>query len=394
MARVKAKIKHELLIWAREEAGLDRDVAAKKIGIDVERLIEWEEGKDAPTINQLRKTAEVYKRPLAVFYLPEVPTRFRVMQDFRRLPGEVAGVYSSELRLEFRTASLNRDTALGLYKELGEEPSRFNLKVNLNDDPENVGQRLREYLGVDIYIQQNWRDARIAFRAWRERIEAAGVLVFQITTVPVSEVRGFAMAEPILPVIAVNRKDAYAGRVFSMLHELCHVALGQGGICDYEEDGGRAVEDAQIEVFCNSVAGAALVSKRDITGHEMVLANKGKMAWSDEALEGLARDFCVSREVVLRRLLVFGLTSENFYREARRRLLAEYEALRKAQQEAQEKGEYKRNMPLETVGRLGPNFIKLVIETYHQKRISLSEVSSFLGVGIKHIPKIELLVGT
>lgn len=89
--RVEALITPALLVWARETAGFDIPTAAKKIGVQPDRLAGWEQGQRRPSIPQLRKLANVYKRPIAVFYLPEPPAAEAVIRDFRRLPGSVTG---------------------------------------------------------------------------------------------------------------------------------------------------------------------------------------------------------------------------------------------------------------------------------------------------------------
>jgi transcriptional regulator with XRE-family HTH domain len=54
-----------MLIWARERAGLRLEDAAVKLDIAVEGLEQWEQGAERPSIAQLRKVGEVYKRPPA-----------------------------------------------------------------------------------------------------------------------------------------------------------------------------------------------------------------------------------------------------------------------------------------------------------------------------------------
>ncbi len=89
--RVEAMVQPELLVWARTSAGLSLDQAAKKVQVGPGRLESWESGKGRPTVRptvkQLRKLGNAYKRPIAVFYLPEPPKDFQPMKDFRRLPG-------------------------------------------------------------------------------------------------------------------------------------------------------------------------------------------------------------------------------------------------------------------------------------------------------------------
>jgi len=85
--RIYAVAKPELLRWAREDARYSIPEAAKKLNTSADRLLSFERGENRPTIKQLRNLANIYKRPLAVFFLPEPPKDFQAMRDFRRLPG-------------------------------------------------------------------------------------------------------------------------------------------------------------------------------------------------------------------------------------------------------------------------------------------------------------------
>lgn len=64
MASVKALIEPGLLAWARGTANLEPLAAARKIKVPEGRIEEWESGKQAPTIAELRRASEVYNRPL------------------------------------------------------------------------------------------------------------------------------------------------------------------------------------------------------------------------------------------------------------------------------------------------------------------------------------------
>ncbi len=70
MAGIKALVKPELLLWARDRAKVKVEDAAKAAAVSVERLEAWENGGEAPTLGQLRCLANKYHFPLAVFYLP------------------------------------------------------------------------------------------------------------------------------------------------------------------------------------------------------------------------------------------------------------------------------------------------------------------------------------
>ena len=68
--RFKATINPALLTWARSTASYEIPEAAEKLKIDADALAAWEAGAEQPSIAQLRKIASLYKRPLAVLYLP------------------------------------------------------------------------------------------------------------------------------------------------------------------------------------------------------------------------------------------------------------------------------------------------------------------------------------
>jgi Zn-dependent peptidase ImmA (M78 family) len=387
---VKAIVKPELLVWARRSARLSVEETARKILVKEEQVAAWERGEEQPSIPQLRKLGRAYKRPLAVFFLPKPPKTFDALRDFRRLPAEMAGRQSPELAFEIRRARARREIALDLYQELvGEPPKPFSAMASLEEDPETVAGRVREQLAVKPEEASSWKTIYDAFNRWRAALEETGVLVFQAEDVESSEVRGFSLSESLFPVVVVNIKDAVVGRIFSMLHETAHLMLRQGGLCDFEEESPRAQE--RIEVFCNRVAGAALMPQASVLAEDVVRQHKG-MQWSDDEIALLAQRFRVSREAFLRRLLVLGKTTEDFYRKKRKDLQAQHEA-------QQEEIEQRKALGIETggfappdrmaVSKAGPFFVRLVLDSYHQEKITANDLSSFLEVRLKHIPKIE-----
>jgi Zn-dependent peptidase ImmA (M78 family) len=386
MASIKAKVTPELLAWARRSAGYALEEAAKKINnISAEKLAAWEEGIDQPTVKQLYKLAEVYKRPVGTFFLSELPQDFTIPRDFRRLPGEVAGVYSPALRRQIRLAEERRGTALELFEDLGEEPPAFSLAATLDDDPDEVASRIREALGVDPAGQFSWRDPQRyrPFKQWRTRIENLGVLVFQATGVETQEMLGFSFAEPILPVIALNRKIRPNGRIFTLLHEFVHLMLSQSSICDIDEEQPRPPEEQRIEVFCNRVAGAALVPAELLLREEIVAARPAaRREWDEEDIKALALRFSVSREVIVRRLLIAGRTTEEFYRHKRREYFQPPEV-----GDGQAGGP--ENRAVRALSTLGTSFITLVLESHQQGHLTLSQVSGLIGERVKWVPEIE-----
>jgi Zn-dependent peptidase ImmA (M78 family) len=388
--RIKASVNSSVLAWARVTAGYELAIVAAKLKFDEERLRMWETGEDQPSIPQLRKLAELYKRPLAVLYLPEPPLTFQPLHDFRRLSDIGSRHFSPALTLEIRRAHQRRELALEMLGETGGDAPTFSLDTALGANFEDVGHAIRNALSIDYNTQAKWRNPRIAFLAWRARIEALGVLVFQASNVERDEASGFAYWAESLPFMVVNRKDVYARRTFSLLHELAHLMLHQSGVSDLDLDAPRPLNDQRIETFCNQVAAETLMPRASFLSEQLIAERgAGIHDWSDEAITLLSQTYSVSREAIVRRLLTFGRASQVFYQSKRIQYATEFRKLQEAQKEQSDKKPIPRNMPREIVANLGRTLVGLVLESYHQDRLSLSEVSGYLGVKTRHLDGIK-----
>lgn len=370
-ARTLAIVKPELLVWAREDAGYDLETAAKKIGVKPEKLAACEQGRERLTVNQLRNLSNVYKRPLAFFYLPAPPKSDIHLQDFRQFSEEEQQKLSPELRFELRRAKARRDVALGLFDDLDITPSVFQAIASLDESAETVGKRIREVLNVTFEQQLGLHGDYDALHFWRDSIEARGVLVFQ-ASVSKSQMRGCSMWFSPLPIVIMNAKDSPYGRVFTMAHEVCHLMLRSAGLCDLGND--------RVEVFCNAAAGEALVPSELLLSEKAVRSN-GIHGWSDEELQILSKRYSVSPEVILRRLLTLGKTTEDFYQFKKREWA----------KSAKTGGGFA-PVPLRAVAASGKTFVRLVLDSYHQNKISSTDAAQYLGVKLKHLGNIESAV--
>ena len=72
---VKAPINGAVLRWARESIGIAPERAAKRANAAIDIYKKWESGEDVPSMPRLRKLANLFKRPLPVFFLPHAKRR-------------------------------------------------------------------------------------------------------------------------------------------------------------------------------------------------------------------------------------------------------------------------------------------------------------------------------
>jgi Zn-dependent peptidase ImmA (M78 family) len=389
----EALVEPDILRWARDTAGLSVDEAAHSLQTHPERVQAWEDGDEHPSMAQLRRMATTYRRLLSDFYLPKAPDEASLPHDFRRMPGEVAFRYSKALRYQLRMARERRALALDLAAEQDIEVPQLTGHLQLGTDTERTGAELRRLLGVTLDMQRAWRDPRASYNGWRGAIERAGMLVFQVAGIAPREMLGFSLPDRPLPVIGVNRKLAPNGRTFTLLHESVHVFLGESSICDIEEGELRPPQEQRTEVFCNAVAGAALVPRDTLLNHPLVARHPDRpRQWGEDELSTLARAFGVGRLVILRRLLTFGRTTDDFYGARHKAYGGLLDA--SAVTTTSEDEEYRRNMPQEVVSDLGRPFTRLVMESYDNTYTSLSDVSRYLGLRAQKVDKLRALLVT
>ena len=261
----------EILVWARETAGLTLQDAVVKVGISdawgvaaADRLVALERGEEEPTRPVLVRMARHYRRPLLAFYLAAPPPRGDRGADFRTLPVARSSRMDGLIDALVRDVRSRQRMVRALLEAEDEAQSLpfVGALTGLEGAPagtdrlsRRAAKSLRQVLGDDLnarYYEQP--SPQEAFALLRSRTEDAGVFVLlkgdlgsYHTTIPVDVFRGFAIADDIAPFVVINDKDSIPAWSFTLLHELVHLLLGQTGISGANPGTG-------IEEFCNNVA--------------------------------------------------------------------------------------------------------------------------------------------
>jgi Zn-dependent peptidase ImmA (M78 family) len=227
------------------------------------------------------------------------------------------------------------------------------------------------------------------FDFWRRKLEGKDTLVFVIggphNIVDTNEMRGFAIARNEVPVIVINGRDSsQGGKCYTLLHELAHVLLGESALTN--GDGGTA-EEQGIERFCDAVAAAALMPS-DLMLSFAQVKQAGERRWSDDDLRTMANSIGVSREAFLLRLVTMRRASWDFYMSRRKKFQDDHEAATAARALAPKK-KVMIKRPILLMSWNGRGFTRLVLRSYYDNRITLNDVSSYLGAKVKHIPALE-----
>lgn len=321
MAIAYAHINPDTLRWARERAQLSIDALAKKLNTSEEILQAWENGDKKITIKQAKTVAEKTYVPFGYLFLKKTPEDKLPIPDLRTIDGEKVRQPSAEL-LKIVQIVLSQQH---WYKEYlnaqGETKNTTIGRFSIKDSISVIVDDMRSALNVDPHpVRGNWEDY---LRNLVNRIEEAGILVVRqgdlghhSKPLSVEEFRGFAIFDEIAPVIFVNQSDVPSARLFTLIHELAHIWIGQSGVSD-----GNTNTHRQEEVLCNAVAAEFLVP-----GDEFLPLWKDLQDWRDN-LPYLEAHFRVSTWVLARRALTFNLISNSQYNEYIAFVKRQYERL-------------------------------------------------------------------
>ena len=388
-ARVMSKANPAMLRWARETRGYSLEVAAGSLDVEKDLLEKAERGEDRLSFAQLRKAADKYKRPLAVFFLPEPPRSRPRVTDFRRLPESMGHELSPALLLQVRRLSYKRSIAIRLSEFAGAVNWNFVGSRQVSEDPENVGTEVRRLLDLPLEITSRWREPYARMNGWRSAIERTGTLVFIVQRMPIIEMRGMSIAEAPFPLLAVNRADAPGPRLFSLLHEFTHILIGRSSLCDdFVEDEYRNDDEARrIEVFCNAVAAASLMPQnafRSAAAQER-MRSQTSGRWEEGSIRMIADKFGVSAESALRRLLDLGLAHQDEYDSFRREWQSRPIPVI-TDEEERSFGEYGHDVVLRTQGK---NYVRMVLDAMHQEAIGITDAADYLDMKLKHLAALE-----
>jgi Zn-dependent peptidase ImmA (M78 family)/transcriptional regulator with XRE-family HTH domain len=367
------RIAPEILIWARETAGLSVDAAAKKLGVSAHRLTEFEQGVREPTRNQIVAMSKRYYRPLVAFYLSKRPDDSERPQDFRSLPDHPSPGAEALVSALVRDVLSRQRLVKSALEELEEDkPLLFVGSAQIASGSDQVVKSLQNLLGV---ARQDFRAQRTvdeAFSLLRSAAEKAGVFVLLMgnlgthhTDIDVQVFRGFALADSIAPFVVINEKDSRAAWSFTLLHELVHILLGDTGISGYD---GKA----EVEKFCDTVAAQFLLERSELS--EIGLVDRPNTRTLGERISTFSGARNLSRKMVAYNLLRADLIGGKLYRE----LAAIFDSERKRRKEEDDR-------------EGGPNYY--VVRRHRLGSSLISSVDRMIAAGVLTTPKAGMVLG-
>ena len=310
MGRARMPVTPAVLRWARERARHSiRDLSGK-----FPQLKSWEQGEASPTLKQLENFAKATHVPLGYLFLSKPPEEKKPIADFRRIGGGQSDDFSSDLLDTIYDHQERQDWYRDHLLSLGKAPLGFIGSVKPSASVIKTAASIAKTIGFSIVERQKLKSWEEALRVFIERVSEAGVLVMVNGIVghnthrklDPQEFRGFALSDPIAPLIFINGADTKAAQMFTLAHELAHLWLGETALSD--TDASTIDHDQDVELWGNKVAAELLVPMSSIR------QEYSKNTTLSKEIDRLAHFFKVSKLVILRRLYDAGeLTSNKFF---------------------------------------------------------------------------------
>lgn len=322
----QAFVNPTMLSWARRRAGLAVSALARKLGVDPEKISAWETGELMPTFRQAQQFAHHTYIPFGYLFLRQPPEEVLPIPDLRTVGDHAPETVSLNLRDTLHDV-MQRQAWYRDYQQ--EREAETAMVVGCM-----AGERHAAVLATDMKTRMKLpaRPERGTWEAYMRdlvtRIEALGILVMRNSMVgsnthrglEVREFRGFAIVDRYAPVIFINTADCPEARLFTLIHELAHIWLGESGISDASPQNTH-----ETEKLCNAVAAEFLAPEEEFE----TLWQHDMPSWRAN-LPMLSAHFHVSQWVIARRAHELGyITAEEYWRYVNERL-AEHKARDKA----------------------------------------------------------------
>jgi Zn-dependent peptidase ImmA (M78 family) len=377
----KITISASVLKWARKTLyGGNIDEAAIKIGITTIELSGWETNDPTITVSQLKKISKAYKRHISVLLL-KTPPISQQPPSFRKLPDFDRATFERVTFLAIRQAQEIQNNAIYLLE------NKQNIFLEeLRKSSNNVQtliQKTIELLNMDEETRLKAKTSREQLIVWKRLLEARGIIVLELSF-PTKDARAFVLFDKTAPIIVLNSKDTDNGQIFSLFHELGHLALGQ---TDIDKEFNLGITQQNDEFFCNSFSALFLVPD-NLLKQQIV----GATRFDDDYVKELAHHYKVSISVIWRKLRDNNLIDKTTFNRVKHRL-SRFEAFSQPNQKRIFKANKNTHLYIK-IKRKSEFFINEVFGAFNQNRITYYDVLNYIDINSKALPQLQRLMFT
>ena len=378
----KAVINASRLKWCLESLELPQNIFAEKLKISIKTIEAVWQNEPSLTIKQLQRVAKFFNRSMLFFINPNEIKEEKILSPQFRTINNRKPIHSRKIRFFIEQVEKHRKIYLSLLEDLEDEFVSEWYPNNLSLIKKNNIER--------SVVIRDWLDLndKLEFKDLREKIEEKGIMVFVSNSfngswqIAKNElVRGFSLYYDVLPIIVI-KKQSEGAQAFTLFHELVHLLLHKNSVLDYEDD---YHSDSGIEKEANRIAGNILIPDNFIENINIKELINLEVNQIDKYLDNFSKNWCVSNEAILVRLLHKNLINKSLY--------ISYQNFRdylfRKKKEEPKNGfprSYRHREPLNIFGK---QYVYTVLEAYHSQHITLAKTSTYLdNIKIEDVHKL------
>lgn len=259
MATRIENINSNIIEWAITRAGYELE----EFYIDFPKIKEWLDGISKPTIKQLEDFTHKVHVPFGYMFLNEPPKEILPIPFFRTGKPNIdkvsLNVYHTIQIIQERQNWLTNYLEESDYKDLN-----FVGKFDKNSNYKEIVNDIRNTLKLPINWANKLPNWEQALDYLTMQIEETGIIVTfngivgnnTRRKIEVDECRGFVLVNSKAPFLFINSADAKAAQMFTIIHEVAHIWLGESAGFDNNK---MLPADDPIEKLCDKVAAEFLV---------------------------------------------------------------------------------------------------------------------------------------
>ena len=257
--RTEVNINIDMITWAINRAGLD----LSDFMIKFPNIEKWLQAKKSPTVKQLEKFSHKVHLPFGYLFLQEPPEEKLPIPFFRTNSADdkkvSVNVYDTILLMQQRQNWLRDYLKDNEYENLD-----FVGKFKGKDDYLQIVADIRKTIGLEYEWANSLRTWEEALEYLTSKIEESGIIVVfngvvennTQRPIKVEECRGFVLVDDIAPLMFINAADSKAAQLFTIVHELAHIWMGQSAGFDFRQ---LMPANNPIEILCDKIAAEFLV---------------------------------------------------------------------------------------------------------------------------------------
>ena len=339
----------------------------------IEYLHLWISGKKKPTFNQIEKVSKATGIPLGYFFLEHPPQEDLSFVEYRTVDSVELEHPSRNLIDVMHDMDQIQNWMRDYLISEGTAPLDYVGIFQKETSCKTFSQEVRNLLNLPLEWYKTTKSAENSFKLMRKAISNIGTIVMMSGIVgsnthrplSIDEFRAFSVVDEYAPLIFINSNDSTNGKLFSLLHEFCHICIGENSLFNDRYSTERKIRKA--ETLCNAVAAEILVPQQVFVREWTTIIQEHDQ---EQAINLLARSFKCGPTVIARKAYDNAFIQYELYQKTAKLAVQFYNDNR---QRLKERGEGGGDYYRTTASKIDQRFFRMLVGSVNEGKTLYSD---------------------